>query len=191
MLRVGGHSRSVGECEVVWSLWGSAFEDLLLAEDSVVSLHHLITGDLDSTLNDLVTMNLSHVLLNYFWTLSPALSCCRPSSCLRSRVEDSPVLLGGQSSPADASVSLEAFGLGHSREVVGVCGRVDKGDLLVCHALRDTSSGWSFMDWNCDSVVGAHRLACLSFIKVLGSLHRHLFLLCIHRLDLLIRVLDV
>ena len=73
-LRVGRQCGSLRESEVVWGLWSCTVEHLLLAEDSVVRLHDLIVGDMDATLNDLVTLYLGHVMLNDVWT--PAVALC-------------------------------------------------------------------------------------------------------------------
>ena len=69
---MGGECGAVGEGQVVWGWWSSAIEHLLLAQDAVVSLHDLVVGRLDAAVDDLVTLELSHVC---FGTRAEALGC--------------------------------------------------------------------------------------------------------------------
>ena len=71
---MGSQRGPLREIEVILGRRNIAIEHLLLAEDSVMGLHDLIVGNLDATINDLVTLYLSHVRLNDIWTPAVALS---------------------------------------------------------------------------------------------------------------------
>ena len=109
VLWMSGKCRSMWKCKVIGRLRSCAIKNLLLAENSVMRLHHLIAWWWDATRYYLVTMYLSHVCLNYIGALSNVATLSSwPSSGLDSRINHPLLLLLRSHSASNASMAWEA-----------------------------------------------------------------------------------